>query len=420
MGKRSGTRRRQAPKRFSGVLSLAPHHAVAVLALVFAGFVVSIYLTYVHHRLQVEPGWRSICSVSSSVDCDAVISSPYGSIAGVPLSVFGTWFYAVIAVVAVLGLRGNPWRFPRSPALALFAAASFAAALSLALALISVLWLRSLCLLCLGLYAVNLALFGIAYGSFRSSGEGVRQAVAAERRHWKTRRGAAAWSGLGPLALLGLMIILYSMTSGPRSAVCEAVTFSMRGGEPITLIVYSDFQCPACRALDVALRPMRPSASLRIVARHYPLDKACNPGLKRSPHPGACLQARAALCAGAQGQYDRYSERLFDERPVDEAGLVGLAGTLHLDRSEFETCLWSEDTTRQLAESIADAGSAGVKATPTLFVNGRPHVGRLSSTDLGCLADALSSRRPPGTSLQRSWYPVKMRLASAAVHHEPP
>ena len=370
-------------------LALTQGHGAALFGVALAGMLISLYLTYAHYRLRVEPGWQSICAISSTLNCDAVVSSPYGSLLGAPLSAFGIWFYVLSAVVALVGLRGNPWGFPRSPAVVLFLASAYAAVLSIALAALSVLWVGSVCLLCLALYAVNLSMLVIAWRALRSTGERILQALCAECRYWRSHRTQAAWCSGGALAVLVVIPFFYSQQSAASSSsVCDAVAAATaeRPATPLTLVVYSDFQCPHCRTLDRALRPLRGNAGLQIVPRHYPLDSACNPRVKQSRHPGACLQARAAICAGTQGRYDEFSDHVFDDAPVNHADLVALAVSLRLHGDRFESCLWSEGTTRQLTEDIAAAIAAGVRGTPTLFVNGRRHAGQLSNADLICLA----------------------------------
>ena len=56
-------------------------------------------------------------------------------------------------------------------------------------------------------------------------------------------------------------------------------------------------------------------------------------------HPGACLQARAAICASAQGREPDFTDRLYDSGVADREALVALAASLGLDRAAFALCL---------------------------------------------------------------------------------
>ena len=66
---------------------------------------------------------------------------------------------------------------------------------------------------------------------------------------------------------------------------------------PVARVVYSDFQCPHCALAHRALREARRGSVARIESRHFPLDAECNSHVSKTIHPGACLQAAAAVCA---------------------------------------------------------------------------------------------------------------------------
>lgn len=398
MSSRSRTKRgRKARRRAAAapaVLALGRRHAWILLGLTIAGFTVSVYLMYVHYRLHADPGWQSACDIASELSCDVVVLSPYGSVAGKPLSLFGAWFYLVSAAVVLSTFRQPRWRFPRSPAAVLFVGGVLATALSVCLAVISVVAIGAACPLCLVLYATNLGIAVTGWHAVRRSGEGIIAAVVAEHTCWKRKPGTA----LGALALafagLGAGTTAYSDSAG-ASRICEAVAEAARSGNTLELVLYSDFQCPHCRALDQTLRPILAEAGgwLRFTPGHFPLDANCNPKVKHSRHRGACRQAIAAICADQQGREGDYSERLFHEQRARDDELVELAVSLGLEQSRFEACLNSDEADEALRDSVSAAIARGVRATPTLFVNDVKQVGRPDDAGLRCLARA-ASRRP--------------------------
>lgn len=339
------------------------------VGLAAVGFVASVYLTYVHHRVGLDPKWASICAISPALNCDTVVASPYGTLLGAPLSAYAAWFYVVVMALALRGSR--PHRgLPRSPALLLLLGGTLAFAFSLVLAFVSAAWIGSVCLLCGVLYLVNLGVALVAWRALRATGERLRTTLRAELLHVRRRPVSSVAVGTFSLALLAVIPWAYSRQSPNPPPACELLA-DPSFTPPLTLVIYSDFQCPHCRTLDRSLRPLRGGTGLRIVPRHYPLDSACNPQVKRSRHPGACLQARAAICATAQERYDELSDRLFDEGAADAAGLVALAHSLGLDTASFESCLWSEQTTTELSTNIREAIAAGARGTPTVVINGK-------------------------------------------------
>ena len=364
-------------------------YAFALLTLSALGLALSVYLVLVHHRVRAEPGWQSACAISSALDCDVVILSSYSMVAGTPLAALGAWFYVLTGAVAAVGVRRSLHRFPRSPAMCLFLAGALATALSVALAMTSAIAIRALCVVCSALYVVNLGVLLVSWRALRQTGERLPQAWRAERRHWSRNPWHAFFTSVGIIAsFLVLFFVYFETDSAASSRICTAVAEAARHQrtEPLGIVMYTDFQCPPCKSLDASLRPFRDH--LRITHRHYPLDTTCNPGPKRTRHPGACLQARAAICAGQVGRYDEYSDRLFDGGPSDSPGLVELAASLGIDRTGFSACVQAEETARELQASIDAAIGDDVRATPTMFVGGRRHVGRLNDADLACLASS--------------------------------
>lgn len=357
---------------------------LAILGLSIAGVVISSYLIYAGHRLGRDPAWESVCTVSERFDCNAAIRSPYSSVFGVPLSVLGACFYMLTALLAVVDLWAPRRTWPRSPAILVLLGSSIACALSVGLATVSALVVRSWCLLCIGLYIVNFCMLFVSVSALRATKETIRFALWSERaRLAKHPFPAIAWV----IAASALLVAVHDnrSESSRLSVACEEVALAVREGRPLELVVYSDFQCPHCKALDASLRQLRRRPLIRIVQEPYPLDQTCNPHARITKHPGACLQALASLCADEQGRGQTLNDRLFDEGAKERAALIASAASLGIDRGRFEDCLQSPAVAARLRDVIDGAAARQVRATPTLFVNGRRHDGAVRPSDLSCL-----------------------------------
>ena len=139
----------------------------------------------------------------------------------------------------------------------------------------------------------------------------------------------------------------------------------------VTLVEYSDFQCPACKAYEDIIKQLRESYSgedLRIVYRHFPL---------RSIHPNADLAAQAAEAAGEEGKFWEMKDLLFKNQAEwsqekDPKGLFGAyAKSIGLDVAEFDEDLLPEDDSKERVEKDYQSGVAlGVNSTPTFILNG--------------------------------------------------
>ena len=138
---------------------------------------------------------------------------------------------------------------------------------------------------------------------------------------------------------------------------------------PVTIIEFSDFQCPFCSRVNPTLARIRDryGDSVRIVFRDLPILQI---------HPQAAKAAEAASCANDQGKFWEMHDTLFaNQQRLDVASLKNHAATLGLDAAAFEKCLDGGKYTAEWQKDSADAEKAGVQSTPAFFVNGRPIVG---------------------------------------------
>jgi protein-disulfide isomerase len=148
---------------------------------------------------------------------------------------------------------------------------------------------------------------------------------------------------------------------------------------PVTIVEFSDFQCPACGQAFLDLHDLvRRRPDVRLVFRHFPLDDQCNQGVTRGVHPLACLAACAAECAGQQGKFWEYHDLLFqNQAALARDGLFGFARDIGLDIARFRTCLDDPATLDLVREDVRAGSALGVKSTPTIFINGRRIEGAL-------------------------------------------
>ena len=138
----------------------------------------------------------------------------------------------------------------------------------------------------------------------------------------------------------------------------------MRGPESARLVVvYADFECPYCAALELRLREL----PLRVAFRHFPV---------RSSHPRAWPAARAAEAAGLQGRFWEMHDALFaDQGRLEDPHLWERAERLGLDVARFDADRRSGPVQERIAADWKAGVRAGVATTPTLFVDGSAQPG---------------------------------------------
>jgi protein-disulfide isomerase len=132
---------------------------------------------------------------------------------------------------------------------------------------------------------------------------------------------------------------------------------------PITIVEFSDFECPYCsRAETVVAEVLRAYPDkIRIVYRDFPLPN----------HPNAVKAAEAAHCAGDQGKYWEMHAKLFSSpQALDVKSLKGNAKALGLDPAKFDACLDGGGKARLVEENKKAGAALGVTGTPAFFVNG--------------------------------------------------
>ena len=138
---------------------------------------------------------------------------------------------------------------------------------------------------------------------------------------------------------------------------------------PITLVEFSDYQCPFCRRWHAEVyEPLLAAypGKIRFVYRHLPLT---------SIHPDAFSAAEAAMCAGEQDAYWPFHEKLFASETLGTAAYVQYAQELGLNMNTFEGCI-NDHKYQEAVQADSDfAINLGIRSTPTFFINGLAVVG---------------------------------------------
>ncbi|MEJ7733933.1 MAG: thioredoxin domain-containing protein [Polyangiaceae bacterium] len=158
----------------------------------------------------------------------------------------------------------------------------------------------------------------------------------------------------------------YAARFGPNPKRVDVGTSPSRGPEraPVTMVVWSDFQCPACgRAVPFLDElPRKLPEELRLVHKFYPLNK----------HPMAEGAARAAVAAQNQGRYWEMEHLLFaNQEALSQTDLEGYAQKLGLDMDRFRADMRSDKAKEIIERDKAEADRAGLRYTPFILINGR-------------------------------------------------
>jgi protein-disulfide isomerase len=133
---------------------------------------------------------------------------------------------------------------------------------------------------------------------------------------------------------------------------------------PVTVVMFSDFQCSACAAVYPILKHVMAGYGdkIRYVVRDFPLE-----GI----HQHAFAAAKAASAAHAQGKFTEYTELLYSRQDaLDPASLRKYAAELGLNVKQFELDFSDAKAAAEIRKDQADGRSYGISGTPAIFVNG--------------------------------------------------
>jgi protein-disulfide isomerase len=129
-----------------------------------------------------------------------------------------------------------------------------------------------------------------------------------------------------------------------------------------------------------------------LIHRNFPLDRHCNPTVKRAFHERACYYARLAICAGEAEKFWEANDYLFAHGrrsdPVTEDELVARVG---LDADRLRNCMRGTEASRKIEDDLRDGIGWRVRGTPTFVVGGRSYPGRIPPEVIAELLDDGSS-----------------------------
>lgn len=162
---------------------------------------------------------------------------------------------------------------------------------------------------------------------------------------------------------------------------------------PVTLVEFSDFQCPFCRglwrdALPQIKEKYIKTGKVKFVYRDFPLT---------SIHGLAQKYAEAGECADAEGRFWQMHDKIFEEQDKKGAGTIfdytvmdlkRWAREIGLEGPRFDACLDSGKYRDEVQKDFNDGQAAGVSGTPGTFINGRLVVGALPFEQFQSLIDA--------------------------------
>lgn len=362
----------------------APAGLLAISLLSLIGIGLNVYLT--SHFFAVHggtAGFKSVCNLGASMNCDAVAASRYAeTVRGIPLSSFGAGWFLGLFILSVMA-RLPDWR--REGKRILLAASVFGMLVSVYYIFVMAVLLKTYCLFCLGVDGASLLVLLSALTLHPDP----TSKSPLDTGKWQT----ALLIGAGCVFVAVVFLSSMNDANFPHDQVVERADsvlsspvlsvnaddgFPSMGPKnaPITIVEFSDFQCPFCRLGAFTLNTVqnRYPDKVRLVFRNYPLNSSCNPNLDRVAHEYACDAAKAAICALKQGKFEPVYQSFFENQEsfaaTGDGAPENLAIAAGLNADQLHACQGSPDTATAIARDVEEGSHLGVQSTPTFFVNG--------------------------------------------------
>ena len=365
------------------------------LACALVGLSVSGAAAYVHYRLINDPSYHSFCDVSSTINCTQVYLSRFGTFRGIPVALFGVFWFVAATLLSVGGLTARPSVRESVPGY-LFVLSTLALAVVLYLAYASIVVLKAYCPLCFVTYAAVIGLFLVTGAAtsfpmttlprramrdlrvFVSSPLAITVAVLFLAGAATTLAFFPREAGGEPAARAAAPPPTAAQTSEFERLMATAPRVPMAiptDGAKVLIVDFSDFQCPYCRQAFYAYKPIlqkyeaQQPGAVKFVLKDYPLDSECNVNVAGGgPHPSACEAAVAVRLAQSRNREEAMEEWLFANQPSLTPPVVRQAARDVGQINDFEAKY--AFTLDLVKGDIALGHQLGVRSTPTLFING--------------------------------------------------
>jgi protein-disulfide isomerase/uncharacterized membrane protein len=347
--------------------------------------------SYVHYHLLTDPSYSSFCDVNATVNCTQAYLSSYGSLWGVPVALFGVFFFTLVLLLAGVGGRtGSPVR-DAIPAY-VFAISTVGLAFVLYLGWASYVQLKTFCMLCGVTYVSVIAIFII------SGGATTFPMTTLPRRVPRDLRALVSSPTALVLALLfvagaGTVIAAFPGEQA-HSAPATLKTLSEKEradvaawwekqptidtpmpmeGAKVMVVIFSDFQCPHCRKAHEEYKPLiakyAANPGVRFVLKHFPLEGECNSYAPNGGHSAACEAAAAVVEARKTGKAERMTDWLFENQ--DSLTPSGVRVAAHDIGAVPDFNAGYADALKEVKADATLGGQIGVGSTPTVVLNNR-------------------------------------------------
>lgn len=358
---------------------------LVITSLLMIGF--SLYLTQHFFDVKFPTGLASsgLCNINSFFNCDKATNSSMSQIFSVPISIFGV----IIGILALFGLMFKNEDYEKSIYFVLII--NFLGCILLFL--YSLIILHGLCPFCTLYYIASGILLYLFYKNSSDCkpvpGYLVSIGIVFLLAGFLTRQNVLDKEKTQTAVGADLIKQYYSLPNLGMPNYPSIYKLASLNDAPIKMAIFSDFECPSCKALSEEIPALleKYKGKIDISYYFYPLDQSCNPNIKREMHRFACKAAYAAVCMPSTDFYQIH-ETIFKNQEKFESGFVDE----YIKNNKLDQCVNSPETKDKVVKLIAAASSFNIESTPTFIINGVKIEGVLPLDQMQIIFDEILKR----------------------------
>ncbi|MFO7665588.1 MAG: DsbA family protein, partial [Desulfobacterales bacterium] len=265
--------------------------------------------------------------------------------------------------------------------------------ISIIFAIISNLYIRSYCIMCIASYGINFLLLFYSLLIIRRFGE--KEEII--KGFWQDIKFVFNKKKLffflfAPYAVLAISAFVYfpaywNLTPPPLSSnIPKGITVDghpwIGGSENPELVIteFTDYLCFQCKKMHFFLRRLvdKNPEKIRLVHRHYPMDHKFNPIVKEPFHVGSGDMSLLAIYASKEGKFWEMNDILFGvDISSEKIDIRELAEKTGLDSRKLALSIYDNNIRRVLWLDIKDGLKAGITGTPAYMINGKLYLGQI-------------------------------------------
>ena len=360
-----------------------------IFLFVIAALMIGLSLNLTQHYFDIKfptgLEGKSLCNINGFFNCDKTTLSPFSNILSIPISLFG----ALMGLIVLIGIAVKNEDYERTTYFALIV--NFIGCV--VLFLYSLIVLHGLCPFCTLYYITSgLALFMF----YKKSGE------------IKPAPGYLATFAVVVLIASGLMKMnvdtkikaqdsvagdlikqYYSLPNLGAPKINSKFKIASTENAPIKIVIFSDFECPACKALSELMPTIaeRYAGKIDIQYFFYPLDNSCNPAMERPLHQYACKAAFAASCMPVN-DFAKTHDEIFHNQDNFESGYLDK----YIKKNNLDACVNDPKTKEKVIALIKAADPFNIRSTPSYLINGVKIEGALPADQMYAILDEILKR----------------------------